>query len=78
MKSYAKKMQEYIDKKTDKSFTTYEIQKVTNTTCPHSVVQDLKKIYKLSESWEQSCKIENGAKVYKNYKLFKVEGLICQ
>lgn len=77
MKNNVQIMKDYIERKKDKSFTTYEIQEITNTTCPHSVVADLKKLFKVKEEWKQSCKkIDDGkgniVRVYKNYKLFKV------
>lgn len=80
MKNNVSKMREYLEKRKAKTFTTYEIQAVTNTTCPHDVVRDLKRFYKISDTWLMSCKNitdseGNVAKVYKRYKLFTIEGL---
>lgn len=80
MKTNVAKMRDYIEKRHAKTFTTYEIQAVTNTTCPHGVVRELKRFYKIKDTWLMSCKKikdseGNVANVYKRYKLFTIEGL---
>ena len=66
MKSYVEKMKDYISENI--FFTNQDVIKITRTTCPHGVVQSLRRIYKITDEYIT----KNG----KRFKLYKYEGRI--
>lgn len=66
MRSYADKMVDFIKNKI--YFTAQDVIDITNTTCPHGVVQELRKIYNITDEYTS----KNG----KRFKIYKYEGLL--
>lgn len=78
-KTQAQKMMEFITKNV--YFTCQDIMRITKTTAPHNVVRRLKKNCKIADELIHRYDIiddgkGNKARVYKQYKQYKYEGLL--
>ena len=67
MRGYAKQMVDFI--RNNIYFTAKDVITITNTTCPHGVVQDLRKRFNITDEYT----VRNG----KRFKIYKFEGPLC-
>lgn len=66
MLTYAKMMEDYIAE--NPQFTCQDIMTITKTTCPHGVVRELRRKFKITTEWMK----QNGKRFY----LYTCEGAL--
>ena len=66
MLTYAKMMENYIKERI--YFTCQDVMDITNTTCPHGVIRELRRKFKITA--------ERISRNGKNFNLYKFEGAL--